>query len=860
MESQKTFEEVRDEIKGYLPQYLAKFGIDARDKKRFHCLNPSHPDKHPTNCGIIPGTDLWHCFACGMTGDIFDAANCKENKPLSGRGFFTDNLMYLAKTFGVTMPELNISDEEMHLIEARRAYSQAARIVQSAKRSKLIADKLAEYMWPEDVIQKIGIGCVESFDSYMKLMTEAHGHSAEFLKEINLDARGIFNENALIYTIRDEHGSPIAFSSRNLRYEAEMDHYRSETQKIKTSKLTDDECKTQLEALWKPRKYVNTKDTILFSKSKTLFNFCEAKKSPLRTLLVFEGNADCVTLYAGGVKTAVATCGTAFTPDQLELAMANGIRRIVLVFDPDAAGEKGTERFVKMLEQFGGHPGLEVEIIAMPAGTDDPDAYVRAFGDLKKGVLEFRKLPLTDLFTWKLKKMIEEGADPIQVANESIPVIVNIENNMLRLKKANLLATATNLPKEFIHRELLRLLDSNEMKADEERTAIARQTIKALQENPHAMDSILATASARSEAIANNYAGYDPETNLKAYRATIVKMEACTDVFELVTGYPIFDDLMGGIPKEGVMISLPGKPHHGKSIWLDNLVVHLLEHNPNLQIFLHHVDDAALLRIPRILGVMSGLSSRLISKAGVSLSNLGSEEFEDRYLKAQTKLDSWIEEERLVLADQAALANGLPAHERWVKEIRRRNADRYCVSIGDNFHLFDMPGMEPGENKVREMSKFISTLPTKHGITTMFSMEIPKDILKPGIRPKYTDSKNSGGIAFDSKVNMNIYQELQDLGEDTCLTWKSEEFMEQITQPDGTSAVVEKVMPIVEVIVDKNKVTGEKKTIFYRLEPMSGRMEECSLAEQSNLQMQLSNAKANRAKVGKSYAENSRSI
>jgi hypothetical protein len=102
------------------------------------------------------------------------------------------------------------------------------------------------------------------------------------------------------------------------------------------------------------------------------------------------------------------------------------------------------------------------------------------------------------------------------------------------------------------------------------------------------------------------------------------------------------------------------------------------------------------------------------------------------------------------------LIGSLPAHERWIKEIRRRNSHGSFISVGDNFHLFDMPGMEPGEGKVREMSKFIAGLPTKHGITTMFTMELPKDILKPGTRPKYTDSKNSGGIPIDSKVNMNV--------------------------------------------------------------------------------------------------------
>jgi DNA primase len=855
------FDEVRDAIKSYLPQYLSKFGIDARERKAFPCLSPTHQDKHPS-CGIIPGTALFHCFSCGVTGDIFDAANAKENKPLTGRGFITDNLFYLAKTFGVAIPELDISDEEMFEIDARRAYAQASRIVLQSKQSDVVKNKLVSYLWPADVINKFGIGSVESFDDYMSKMTKTHGHTTEFLKKIDLDRRGIFNENNLIYTIKDEHGSPIAFSARNLHFEEEKEAYRVRVGQIQASTITEAQKKEEIEKVWKPRKYVNSAETILFNKSKVLFNFDQAKKVTNRTLLVFEGNPDCVTLYAAGVKSATATCGTAFTTEHLELALANGVVKIVLVYDPDKGGKEGTERFIKMLEQFGNHIGLEVEIIVMPEGTDDPDAYVRAFGTLAQGVAEFRKLPRTDLFTWKLKKQIEEGADPYEIASSSIPDIVNTENNLIRLQKADRLAEATSLPKEFIHRELLRLVDSNEMKAEEERATLAAQTVKALQQNPKAMESILATAATRLESIAESRTGYDVQVNVKAYLSTIDKMETSTDMFELVTGYPIFDSLMGGIPKEGVMMSVPGKPHHGKSIGIDNMIINALELNPKLQVMLHHVDDAALLRVPRLLGIMSGLSSRLISKAGAGLAGDFGPEFEERYRKAVDKLTEYIKDERLILADQATLVNSLTAHERWIKEIRRRNPGGHFISVGDNFHLFDMPGMDPGEGKVREMSKFISNLPTKHGITTIFTMELPKDILKPGTRPKYTDSKNSGGIAFDSKVNMNVYQELQDLGDESQLSWRSSQHMQQIITPDGSPAVVEKVLPIVELIIDKNKVTGEKRTIFFRLEPMSGRMEECSEQEQTALQLVLESSKKERkANAQKqSFAENRRAF
>lgn len=120
----------------------------------------------------------------------------------------------------------------------------------------------------------------------------------------------------------------------------------------------------------------------------------------------------------------------------------------------------------------------------MPEGTDDPDAYVRAFGDLKLGPSEFRKLPRVDLFSWKLKKAVDEGADPITIVTEQLPFIVNIGSNMERLRRADRLAAAAGLPREFVQRELLRLLDANESRADEQRLAVNNQTIKALQQNP----------------------------------------------------------------------------------------------------------------------------------------------------------------------------------------------------------------------------------------------------------------------------------------------------------------------------------------------------------------------------------------
>ncbi len=847
------FEQARDQVKACLEQYLAVFGINT--SKRFPC--PIHNGKD-ANAGIIPTTNLLHCFSCGVTADIFDVAAAKEARPLSGRGFITDNLMYLAKRFGVDLPEINLSDEELIEIQTLRAYAQASRVLQFSKLSEAVEKKLADYMWPKDIIQKIGIGSVTSYEDYIERMTTGYGHSLKFLEEIDLAGKDgkqhpIFQSKNLIYTIRDEDGSPIAFSARNLDYEDEEKNYASKLQVIRETATSPDEIQAGEDKLWKPRKYLNTRTTKIFEKSKVLFNFSEAIKSANKQIVVFEGNADAVTVFCGGIRSAVACCGTAFTVDHLDLALRHGVVKIVLVFDADAAGEKGTKRFVQTLEGYGDHPGLDISIVVMPNGTDDPDSYVRKFDNLRTGVMEFRKLPQIDLFSWKIKALVDEGADPITICNDTVPLIINQPNDLFRLQMADRLSAATGVAQEFVRREVLRRVDEGESRIDEARHLIALEASRALAKDPRAIESILTSATAKLEVIESKKVGYDPTVILTHVRGIFDKMESDTVITELTTGYEYFDSIMGGIPKEGVMISLPGKPHHGKSIWLDNLIVRILTHNSNAQIMLHHVDDAALLRLPRILGVMSGIASRRIMKAGASIAALGGEQFEEVYSKAKAQLDTWVNDERLILADQSILNSELTSLDLWVKQIRRRHPEKHMIVMGDNFHLFNLQGYDEGENKVREMSKFISGMPTRHGLTTMFSMEIPKDIMKPGVRPRYTDMKNTGGLSFDSKVNMNVYQDLQDFP-DTVLNWTSPNYMERILSPSNEEIMVERVLPIVEVILDKNKFTGVRKTVYFRLEPDCGRMEECSEAEQTSFKLAAATASQNRN--SRSYAEN----
>lgn len=506
--------------------------------------------------------------------------------------------------------------------------------------------------------------------------------------------------------------------------------------------------------------------------------------------------------------------------------------------DPDRAGKAATERITAMLEAFGNRPGLLVEIITMPEGTGDPDEYVRKFSSLQAGVEELRKLTRVDLFSWNLKRNIREGANPAAVCEEQLKLIVNEPNNIQRVVKADQLAEATGISKDFVRRELNRLLDQDQINIEEQKTAIANDIATQIRNNPKAIASILSTAASRIEAIEGKKIGYDPLISLQKTEATFADLEAMNDPFEIVTGYPIFDSLAGGIAREGCSASLPGKPHHGKSIWLDNLIVRCLQFNPNAMFFMHHVDDSTGMRLPRLMGILSGLPSREIQKAGANLD--GEEtEFQQKYLAAKNQILEWQRDERLILADQSVLSNSLLATESWIKSLRARYPKRDFVVIGDNFHLFDMPTSSQGPEKVRELSRFVSNLSTVHELTTLFTIKIPSTVLKSGIRPSYIDSKGSGGLAFDSKLNMNVYQQMSDNLQTASLVWHDPAHLEETVLENGSVGMQEKDLPIVEIIVDKNKVTGLKRTIFFKLEPMSGQMTECTQEEQVAYAKQL---------------------
>lgn len=829
---------IKSRIKEYLPQYLTELGHQPSQKGFFKCINPDHHDTSPS-CSLIPSTDdkAFHCFSCNVSGDIFHAANFLEDKPLAGRGFISDNLLYLANKYGIEVPELNLTEDEIYEMDIYKAYADATSIIKSPSNvSDSVKSWFTDRGWERSALTRIGVGAVDSHEEFLRRMTTNYKHNIEFLENIDLTRKSLFNPDSILFTIKDENGAPVGFSARNLKYEEQKTQYESKRTEL-LAKGGDHT--TELEGLFKPSKYYNTADRCpIYQKSKRLFNFNLAKKfTP--PLYVFEGYSDVVTAYIGGLKNCVSIGSTAFSKDHLDLILTTEppVKHIVFVLDADKAGNDGTKRFVELLESaVGGHVGLRAEIIIMPEGSDDPDAYIRKFNTFELGVKAFRELEKIDIFSWKLKQGMKDGQDPLALATSAIPLIVNESSFLVRMDMTQKLAKATGLDKDGLWREVMRMVDSEASRIDEEKTAIAKRTIRELGKDTKNVQSTLQSALHQVEMVEKRRSGYDPVANVAAIEYAIDRASKSVENMELSTGFPLLDKAINGLPKEECFISVPGKPNQGKSTFFDNLTFRLLEQK-DTQVFFHTIDDALGARIPRLLGAKYNVPSEYFKRSGYWLKNLDKipsryNHFDEIYQQAQAWINSVAINERLILADVSGLAPQIPALEVWIRSIRAKWPNRHLIILGDNFHLYDIPGLEAGEAKTREMSMYVKRLTTEHHCTIMMTTELPKASLKAGDRPRLANIKGTSGVAYDANANFGIYNDMKDFGAEKCkLYWQ-----DPYGASEGVGAEGEDLgpprKPIIELVIDKSKISDFDGSIYFRLDPVTARMEECEDGEQ----------------------------
>ena len=324
-------------------------------------LCPFHGEKTPS-FHVNRDKGFFHCFGCGVGGDVFKFLE------LHDKVGFADAVRQLAQRFGMTLPELEQSDEQrassaeretlLKIHESAAAWFREQLATPAASRARALVDSRGV---TAATSEKLNLGFAPPGRDQLKRALLDQGYSQALLVRAGLlvqrDDGNVIDRfrNRLMIPISRDTGAVIAFGGR------------------------------ALEADQQP-KYLNSPETPIYSKSRTLYGLNLAKAAIRQGgfAVMVEGYFDFAQVFQAGVQAVVASCGTALTPQQAQY-LGRFAKKVVLSFDPDAAGQGATVKSCEMLVE----EGFEVNVATLPAGQD-PDTFIqkqgaRAYGERLKG-------------------------------------------------------------------------------------------------------------------------------------------------------------------------------------------------------------------------------------------------------------------------------------------------------------------------------------------------------------------------------------------------------------------------------------------------------------------------------------------
>lgn len=330
-------------IQDYVP--LRKSGVTYKG------LCPFHGEKTPS-FHVNREKGFFHCFGCGVGGDVFKFVELHEKVG------FADAVRMLAQRAGLTLPVLAGDGQErtdaaereallkIHEVAAGYFSEQLVSAAGARARQQLAARDLAD-----DTVTRLGLGFAPPSRHGLCTFLTGQGFSRGLLVRSGLvterdggDLVDRFRGRLMIPICRDS-GAIIAFGGR------------------------------AMDANQQP-KYLNSPETPIYVKSRTLYGL-HLSKAAIRTAnyaVLVEGYFDLAQLLQAGIGPVVASCGTALTSQQAQL-LRRYTSKVVLSFDPDAAGQGAAVRSCEMLVT----EGFSVNVALLPPG-EDPDTFVRRHG------------------------------------------------------------------------------------------------------------------------------------------------------------------------------------------------------------------------------------------------------------------------------------------------------------------------------------------------------------------------------------------------------------------------------------------------------------------------------------------------
>jgi DNA primase len=383
---------------------------------------PFHDEKSPS-MSVSPSRGLFHCFGCGAGGDVIrflerieHLAFAEAVENLAARAGV--QLRYAEGSAGPSKP----TGQRARLVEAHAlaaAFYAEQLLTPDARPAR---DFLDERGFDSAVARQFGCGYAPSgWDSLTKYLVGRGFAPAE------LTLGGLAKESGrgslidrfhrrLLWPIRDVSGDVVGFGARRIH---------------------DDD---RIEA-----KYLNTPETPIYKKSQLLYGMDVAKREIARRhrAVVVEGYTDVMACHLAGVTTAVATCGTAFGAEHINvirrLLMDNDIFQgeVVFTFDGDAAGMKAAERAFADEQKF-----IAQTFVAIESTGKDPCELRQSGGDQAVRGLVDARIPLVEfvLRATVNRQDLDSAEGRVAALERAIPLVAAIKDHALRDEYARRLA------------------------------------------------------------------------------------------------------------------------------------------------------------------------------------------------------------------------------------------------------------------------------------------------------------------------------------------------------------------------------------------------------------------------------------
>ncbi len=326
---------------------LQKAGRDLKG------LCPFHQEKTPS-LYVSPGKQLWHCYGCQKGGDHFTFIQDIEHVDFRGA------LRLLAEKTGVVLEEspgagrqreLKRTISRLNLLAAQ--YFHHILLENPAGQRALIQLESRGVTRASMTEFQLGFAPAGQHKDNLVRFLRKHGATDGEMQEAGLaikpDGGGELWDRfrqRIIIPIHDEHGELVAFGGR----------------------VIDDSAQP---------KYLNTSQTALYDKGRTLFNLHRARKSihELKHAVLMEGYFDAITAWQANVPNVVTTSGTALGEHQVRL-LKRETQELLLAFDRDDAGMNATQRAIELASKS----GIYIKVVRVPQGKD-PDDYLQAHPD-----------------------------------------------------------------------------------------------------------------------------------------------------------------------------------------------------------------------------------------------------------------------------------------------------------------------------------------------------------------------------------------------------------------------------------------------------------------------------------------------